>query len=128
MGAFFEPHTMYVKLLLLLIVFDTISGVALACINGRLSSKSFYGNLGKGLMRKLLMLLLMLVVFYMANIAQFTELVPVVLIFYISGEFISIFENLAACGVPFPKFLKDMFNTLHDNSNNGTNDINKKDD
>lgn len=117
--SIFGDFTTYVQLFLILVVCDITTGVAVGVIEGKVSSKTFYGNICRGLVRKLLMIMLMLIVFILGNVAEFTGIIPLVLLFYISGESISILENLARAGVPFPKFLMDMFKNINEDNDNG---------
>ena len=107
--------------LIIFISVDFILGVLLAAIWGK-SSKSESGSIEsraclKGLFRKGGILLTVLVA------AQLDALVgtgsfcrTAVIIYFIGNEGISITENLGIMGVPFPKWLKNKFETLKEDN------------
>lgn len=111
----------YVRFLVFAVVVDIVTGVVSGAINGRLSSKSFFGDVSKGLVRKLLMLLLLCLVAYGSILSNLIWVRDASIVFYVGGECLSILENLDKCGVPFPKFLRDLFENMRDRGNDGSN-------
>lgn len=96
-----------VKVLLIMVIIDYVSGVMKAAAAKELSSKAS----AKGIMHKV-------VVFLFVGIANVIDhelmgatdfLRDGVCLFYISTEGISVLENAIALGVPIPEALKDTF-------------------
>ena len=120
-GYIFTGSETYVKFLCLCVCVDIITGVISAGFSKKISSRGFFGNISKGLVRKMLMLLLLVMVSYGSVISNMIWARDALLVFYIGGECISILENLDKCGVPFPQFLKELFEQMRDKGDMGNN-------
>ncbi|MDD3334663.1 MAG: phage holin family protein [Eubacteriales bacterium] len=105
--------------LVILMTADYISGIVAAAMgkspnsdHGRLSSAAG----GKGLLKKAVILLVVgLAValdWFMGNGNQMFQ--TAVIWFYISNETLSLLENLARCGVPIPRKLRAMLESLRE--------------
>jgi toxin secretion/phage lysis holin len=109
------------KIILLLIIFDVVTGMLKAIWCKSLSSR--YGF--KGIIKKIIILIIIAV----SNLLQtlLNDSIPIretVLMFYIINESISIVEN-AAYFIPIPKKLRDILVQLKEKQ---TDDNNKKGD
>lgn len=98
--------------LLLLMVLDYISGILAAIINEALALNSSKGY--KGIFKKLGILIGVAVAHIIGQTLHVPALYDVVLWFYACNEGLSVLENLAKCGVPFPAKLKDTLEQLKD--------------
>ena len=107
MAWFFGGLDGFIKVLLAFSVVDYFSGVAVAFVERRISSRVGFN----GILRKCVMFSLVGV----ANLIDQTFLGgadtvrSVVVLFYVGNEGISIMENAFKLGVPFPKVLKKHF-------------------
>ncbi len=99
-------------LFLTLIVFmsaDYITGVCSAVVSKNLSSRIG----ARGLAKKMgILCIVSLATMIERNILDTTALRSAVILYYISNEGISIFENLAKMGVPIPKKLKEILSNM----------------
>ncbi len=105
-AAFFIGMEPIYQALFVLIAADMISGAARAYVQKNLSSKAAYD----GVIKKVGELLLVAVAAYVQIIVPAAQQVPLpeaIATFYVYTEAVSLLENLAACGVPIPQFLKD---------------------
>lgn len=118
-GFLFCGVERYVTFLAIAVILDVITGVVAAGFEGNISSTHFFGNLSKGLVRKMLMLSMLGFVAYGSVVSGLLWARDSLLIFYIAGEGLSLLENLDRCGVPFPQFLKDMFDSMRNKGNDG---------
>ena len=102
-----------------LIIFDIFTGVGVAFKNKLLNSEINKDGITKHFT------IIVFVIFFncLFTIFKMEELGKIILYFYISSYGLSIFENLTMLGVPFPKWLKDKFLLLKDESNRGGNDV-----
>ena len=99
----FGGFDVLLKVLLVMIVLDYITGIIKGIYNKRLSSEIGW----KGLLKKIVTLIIVV----MANVLQFAvgDTIPlreVVIMFYIANEGISLLEN-AADVIPLPEQLKN---------------------
>jgi toxin secretion/phage lysis holin len=113
---------MVLKILIIMTVVDYITGVLGAIVNKKLSSKTGF----KGIIKKVCLLLMVVVAHQVDKIlGQQNFFRQVVCLFYISNEGLSILENMAGAGVPFPDFLTKLLIQLRDNANDGKGGGNK---
>lgn len=109
-GYFYGGMDGLLYALLTFIIIDYISGVLVAISKKQLSSAVGF----KGISKKILILLLVGI----ANIldqqvfGKGSALRSATIFFYMSNEGISILENSANLGLPFPKKLKSFFNQI----------------
>jgi toxin secretion/phage lysis holin len=109
-----------IKILITMMIFDYITGVAKAYILSKLSSQ--YGF--KGILKKTLILLVVSLTVLMDRLLGTDDLLrTMVCYWYIAVEGISVTENLAQSGVPLPKFLVDRLVQLKEQ---GEQDVNNK--
>ena len=118
------------KVLLFMMAMDYLTGLALSGIfhkspkteNGMLAS----GECFKGLVRKLLILVYVMVAVMLDNVlgtatqalgAAYVR--TAVILFFIANEGLSIIENTALMGVPYPAFLKKMLEALKEKNDGG---------
>lgn len=96
---------LYLKIIFLMILLDYISGVLVALMNRSLNSK--IGR--KGIFSKIGMLLctLLFLIIDKSEIPGIEPLLPMISIFFIINESISIIENLEKLGVPIPEEIKN---------------------
>lgn len=90
------------RALLIMMVLDYITGVAKGFKNKNANSNRAY----KGLRKKLLILVIIVAATQMDMILQGMGIRPLVLMFYVATEFLSILENAAILGIPIPEKLK----------------------
>lgn len=103
LAQLFGGFDVLLKVLLVMIVLDYITGIIKGIYNKRLSSEIGW----KGLLKKIVTLIIVV----MANVLQFAvgDTIPlreVVIMFYIANEGISLLEN-AADVIPLPEQLKN---------------------
>lgn len=105
-----------------LIMFDIFTGVGVAFKNKILNSEINKDGITKHF------IIIVFVTFFncLFNIFKMDELGKVILYFYIGSYGLSLFENLTMLGVPFPKWLKDKFSLLKEESNRGDTDVAKR--
>lgn len=99
---------------LTLIIFmsvDYITGVCAAIVNRQIS-----GRIGaRGLAKKMgILCVVVLATLIEKNLIDTTALRTAVILYYISNEGISIFENITRMGVPVPKKMKELLSQLSD--------------
>ena len=117
-------------LLVAMMAADYITGLIVAGVfkksdkteTGKLSSDAGF----KGLVKKCMVLLLVYIAVLLDNATGAHYVRSAVLVFFIGNEGLSLLENIGLMGVPFPKFLKDMLQALHDAGDKGK--TGKKDD
>lgn len=99
---------------LTLIIFmsiDYITGVCAAIVNKQVSSRIG----AKGLAKKMgILCVVALATLIEKNVIDTTALRNAVILYYISNEGISIFENITRMGVPVPKKMKELLSQLTD--------------
>ena len=112
LGYFLGGCDVLLYALIAFVVIDYITGVMCAISNHTLSSEVGF----KGICRKVLIFLLVGI----ANILDIhvigsgSALRTAVIFFYISNEGLSLVENAAYLGLPFPQKLNDVLEQLHD--------------
>lgn len=107
------------EVLLLMFVVDYISGVAASLITGKglKSSIGFWGLIKKGLM------LLMVLLGHRIDLALNMNLVMNgTIIFWMSNELVSIFENYGRCKIDIPPVYKKLFTIFKEKAETSTND------
>jgi toxin secretion/phage lysis holin len=99
LGAWDEP----LKILIILMVIDYITGVMAGVIQNKLNSHIGFN----GILRKSTILLVLIVAVLLDRLINQSAWVfrTVVAYFYIGNEGISILENCGKCGLPLPKRL-----------------------
>ncbi len=88
--------------LLLLMVFDYVTGIMCAIVKKSLSSKTGF----KGIFRKMCILIIIALSKLGAEAVNIPALRSAAIGFYIANEAISILENAGDLGVPYPDWLK----------------------
>ena len=105
--------------LIVLIILDYLSGVLTA-----ISQKTLSSEVGlKGIIRKFVMLLVVAgMTAIQAALLPGLPLREMVIVFFISNEGISVLENAASLGIPFPEKLKSVLLQLRDSVGEKTKD------
>jgi len=122
-------------LLVAMMAADYITGLIVAGVfkksdkteTGKLSSDAGF----KGLVKKCMVLLLVYIAVLLDNATGAHYVRSAVLVFFIGNEGLSLLENIGLMGVPYPAFLKNMLQALHDKGDKGndkTDDEHKEDD
>lgn len=98
---------------------DYVTGVMLAAVNGRLSSRTGF----RGIVRKLFMIMLMAVghIIDAQVIGTGAALMSAVELFFVANEGISVLENAAALGLPIPRKLRAVLEQLRDKDKGDSN-------
>lgn len=104
--------------LLCVMAADYITGLLLAAVfhaspkteSGLLSSNESF----KGLIRKMLVLVLVWLGAMLDQVVGGDYIRTAVAMFFIANEALSVLENTAAMGVPYPKFIKAMLEAMKD--------------
>lgn len=99
------------QVLLLLMVLDFVTGMAVAIQQGTVSSHKSYQGIGK---KVIVLALITATAVIQQHLTVDLPIVEIVAGFYIANEFISILENAALAGVPVPGALRDMLQKLND--------------
>lgn len=110
--------------LICLMAIDYVTGLILAAVfhnslkteSGKLSSSESF----KGLVRKCLVLALVWVAAMLDKATGASYIRTAVVLFYIANEALSVLENTAAMGVPYPKFVKTMLEAVKEKADSGT--------
>lgn len=90
-------------LLLLCMVIDFVSGIIKAYIFKKLSSR----RCGIGVLKKTLVLQAIVLTHYFTLVTDKTEMEAMVIWFWVAVEMLSVLENMADCGLPIPKRLRN---------------------
>ena len=108
-------NNQYLYVLLFFIIFDILTGTLKA-----FSNNTVYSKINKrGITNHITILLFCMFftwVFYIFNVNEYSE---ILILFYIVSYGLSIIENVGAMGVPLPKWLKDKFLLLQEETNKG---------
>ena len=109
--------------LLTLMAADYLTGLLVALV-WRKSTKTESGAASsaagfRGLLRKFVMLLVVFLAAQMDKVLGIDYVRTAVCLFYIANEGLSILENTAIMGVPYPKFVKDMLDVLKKKNDEG---------
>lgn len=99
------------QVLLLLMVLDFVTGIAVAIQRGEVNSQKSYQGIGK---KVIVLALITATAIIQQHLSVDLPIVEIVAGFYIANEFISILENAALAGVPVPGALRDMLQKLND--------------
>lgn len=95
--------------LIAFMVLDSITGAFCAVIrkkrSGRMGMRAFAKKMG-------ILCIVSLATLIEQNIMETTAIRSAVILYYISSEGLSIFENLSKIGVPIPKKLKDVLDKV----------------
>ena len=90
-------------------VLDSITGAFCAVIrkkrSGRMGMRAFARKMG-------ILYIVSLATLIEQNILETTAIRSAVILYYISSEGLSIFENLSKIGIPIPKKLKDVLDKV----------------
>ncbi|MCE7982527.1 MAG: holin [Caldilinea sp. CFX5] len=103
--------SLVLQVLLLLMILDFITGIAVAIQQGAVSSHRSYQGIGK---KVIVLTLVTATAVIQQHLNVDLPIVEIVAGFYIANEFISILENAALAGVPVPGALRDMLAKLND--------------
>lgn len=114
--ALFGAHTGIMKILMIFMVVDYITGLIVAGIfkksqkteNGAIESRASL----KGLFRKGMMILIVYIALQVDLLIGEDYLTMATIYFFIANELISLIENFGLMGVPFPEPLKDAVEIL----------------
>lgn len=102
---------------------DYITGILLALVwqrSGKTDTGAFSSNASiRGLLRKGLMLVIVWVGVMLDRIMNIDYVRTAVILFFIANEGLSVLENTAVMGVPYPKFMRAALEALRDKADNG---------
>ena len=98
------------KTLAIMMVLDYITGVISAIYNKKVSSKIGF----KGILKKMLYLIAIMVASLLDNLLGQQVIRYVVIYFFVANDGISILENIAKCNVKLPQKLIDSLEQLKD--------------
>ena len=116
-------NNQYLYILLLFILFDIITGTLKAFSNNTVYSKISKQGITSHITLFLFSFFFTLV-FSFFNVNEYSN---ILLLFYIVSYGLSIIENVGAMGIPIPKWLKDKFILLQEETNKGVdNDENER--
>jgi toxin secretion/phage lysis holin len=109
--------------LICLMAIDYVTGIILAAVfksslkteSGKLSSNESF----RGLVRKCLVLILVWVAAMLDKATGAAYIRTAVVLFYIANEALSVLENTAAMGVPYPKFIRTMLEAVKEKADSG---------
>lgn len=106
------------RVLLILMSLDVMSGMYKALITGMFQSKEFR----QGLLTKSGFFLVLILAYQMDLMMDNAEPVirTITAMFYIGVEGTSLLENLGAIGVPIPKFIRKRLKVFQDNADEGS--------
>ena len=109
----FGSPDVWLKMLLLMVIVDYISGVVAAWMAGKLNSKIGF----LGILKKVMYFFVVVVAHCIDAVTGADGVMRNLTIgFLIANEGISILENTARCGVPWPQKLKDVLEQLRENN------------
>lgn len=114
-----------IKAMFLLMVIDIVSGFVCAwifntskySINGVTSDALF-----KGAIRKIFMLSIVTIGVVVDRVMGFNYVRNAVVMYFIATEGISILEHMVVMGIPVPKFVESMLETMRKENGDGTSD------
>ena len=109
--------------LCLFMVIDFVTGILKGIINKELNSQTCL----KGIVKKCCYFLLVIVAVALDRLYPEAQglVRTLVCYFLVATDGISILENVGECGVPYPKFLKNILEQLKDKSDEGTGLVEK---
>ena len=99
-----------IQVLLILMIFDYISGIIAGYRSNELNSKRAF----KGICKKIIILIIISCSTLLSYILRNSSLRDIVAIFYVATEILSILENAEKCGVPIPPKLKKALEQCQD--------------
>lgn len=110
--------------LLCMMAADYITGIIVALVfhsspksqTGKLSSHESF----KGLVRKFMVIVLIWICAMLDKVLSLDYIRTAAILFFIANEGLSIIENTAIMGVPYPKFIKTALEAMKDKNDNGT--------
>lgn len=105
----------YLYILLIFIIFDFVTGTLKAFSNNTVYSKINK----KGITNHITIFLFCFFFNWVFSEFNVNEYSNILIMFYIVSYGLSIFENVAAMGLPIPKWLADKFKLLQDETNKG---------
>ena len=111
------------SILVAVMCIDYVTGVLVAAVWHK-SSKTATGGVSsaagfKGLLRKMVILLVVWLGAEMDKVLGIDYVRTAVCLFYVANEGLSVLENTAIMGVPYPKFVKDMLDALRKKTDEG---------
>ena len=110
-GYLFGGANVWMTALLVFIAMDYITGVIAAVINKELSSAIGF----RGILKKVLYLFVVIIAHVMDNTVGLNGTLETVVIAYmLANEGLSMLENIARSGVPFPEKLVNVLKQLRD--------------
>ena len=106
-----------IEILCLMIVLDFITGLLKAIVNKNVSSRRCF----EGVIKKTCYFILIAIAYSISGFnPQYSDMVRDLVCYYlIATDALSVLENIGDCGVPYPKFLRDILEQLKDNSDKG---------
>lgn len=112
---------MALQILVAMVVLDYISGLSSAFVNNKVSSQIG----ARGIVKKVsIFIIVVLAAMIDKMLNTDAQVVRVsVIYFYVANEGISILENLAMIGVPFPAILKDKLIQIQGDKKEGGQDV-----
>ena len=108
-------NNQYLYILLLFTLFDIITGTLKAFSNNTVYSKTNK----HGITNHITLILFCIFFTFVFSILNANEYSDILLMFYIVSYGLSIIENVGAMGIPIPKWLKDKFISLQEETNKG---------
>lgn len=102
-----------IQVLLILMIFDYISGVIAGYKANKLNSKRAFKGIGK----KIMILIVISCSSLLSYILKNDYIRDAIGIFYVATEIMSIIENAEKCGVPIPNKLKKALEQCRDEKN-----------
>ena len=108
--------------LCVVIILDYVTGLLKAGITHQLSSEIGF----KGILKKILLLIIVALAHLIDRAVGSGETWRnIAIVFYISNEGLSIFENCVECGLPVPEKLKDILKSMEkgDDENGSENEL-----
>lgn len=103
--------------LIALVVLDFITGIMSAYVEKEINSKICF----EGIIKKVFIFIMVALGHLTDTALNLTIVMNTVMFFYIANEGISIIENAAKCGVPFPKKMTELFAQLKQSNDEETN-------
>ena len=105
----------YLYVLLFFIMFDIITGTLKA-----FSTNTVYSKINKhGITNHITIFLFCFFFSWVFCIFDVNEYSNILIMFYVASYGLSIIENIGEMGVPFPKWIRDKFKVLQDETNRG---------
>ena len=100
-----------------MIALDFITGLLKAIVNKNVSSRRCF----EGVIKKTCYFILIAIAYSISGFnPQYSDMVRDLVCYYlIATDALSVLENIGDCGVPYPKFLRDILEQLKDNSDKG---------